>query len=215
MQIPFLPHATFETHTLLNSKVIDPPLPQLLTLHTACAWIANTSGFMEILEETFSDINGTLVMTATDNFPLTLSHVLMLKATKDIFPIAKAEMMHQARALTVSKCASVTNCSHHLTLDTMVSQIDPWQTKFDTLCQDIHNIKANKYVLIQQAKDKHRHTTRPTPNIDKPPPTGRHARDDQGGVYYEDNTQEPPPLNTLDIPVCYDSTLSYASQVTL
>ena len=30
---------------------------------------------------------------------------------------------------------------------------DPWQTKFDTLCQDICNIKANKYVLIQQAKD--------------------------------------------------------------
>ena len=30
-----------------------------------------------------------------------------------------------------------------------LSRKDPWQTKFDTLCQDLCNIKANNYVLIQ------------------------------------------------------------------
>ena len=96
-----------------------------------------------------------------------------------------------------------------------MSRKDPWQTKFDTLCQDIRNIKANKYVSIQQAKDKYGHTANSASNIDKPPPTGKHARGDQGGVYYENNRQEPPPPNTLNTPARYDSTLFYASQVPL
>ena len=43
----------------------------------------------------------------------------------------------------------------------------------------------------------------------------KHARDDQGGIYYGDNRLELPPLNNLDTPARYGSTLCYASQVPL
>ena len=33
-------------------------------------------------------------------------------------------------------------------LQALLSRLDPWQTKFSLLCQDIRNIKANKYVSI-------------------------------------------------------------------
>ena len=52
-------------------------------------------------------------------------------------------------------------------------------------------------------------------NKDKRPPMDKHARGDQGGIYYEDNRLEPPPLNNLDTPAHYGSTLCYASQVPL
>ena len=96
-----------------------------------------------------------------------------------------------------------------------LSRKDPWQTKFDTLCQDIRNIKANKYVSIRQTSDKYKHTTSSASNKDKRPPTDKHVRGDPGGIYYEDNKLELPPPNNLNTPARYGSTLCCASQVPL
>ena len=70
----FLPYTTFKVHTLPDGTAIEPPSPQLLALHAACAKIAHMSGAMEILEEMFRDTDGIPVMTATDNSPALLMH---------------------------------------------------------------------------------------------------------------------------------------------
>ena len=90
----------------------------------------------------------------------------------------------------------------------MVSRSDPWQTKFNLLCQDICNIKANKYVSIRRANNKYNHMASSAPK-------DRHARGGQDGIYYEGNRTEHPLLNILDTPTHYDSTRCGASQVPL
>ena len=55
---------TFQTYTLPNGKEIEPPSPQLIALHAACAKIAHMSGAAEHLEETFRDTEPIPVMTA-------------------------------------------------------------------------------------------------------------------------------------------------------
>ena len=51
----FLTFAAFQTYTLPNGKKIEPPSPQLIALHAACAKIAHTSGALKHLQETFRD----------------------------------------------------------------------------------------------------------------------------------------------------------------
>jgi len=51
----FLTSATFQTYTFPNDKKIEPPSPQLIALHAACAKIAHTSGAAKYLQETFRD----------------------------------------------------------------------------------------------------------------------------------------------------------------
>ena len=57
----------FRAHTLPNGRTIEPPSPQLIALHAACAQIAHMSGAAEHLEETFKDTEAIPVMTATPN----------------------------------------------------------------------------------------------------------------------------------------------------
>ena len=96
-----------------------------------------------------------------------------------------------------------------------LSRSDPWQTKFNLLCQDICNIKANKYVSIHQTNNRYNYTTSSASNKDKHPPMGKHARGGQDGIYYEGNRTEHPLPNTLDTPTHYDLTRCDASQVPL
>ena len=96
-----------------------------------------------------------------------------------------------------------------------LSRSDPWQTKFNLLCQDIRNIKANKYVSIRQANNKYNHTASSVPDKDKHPPMDRHVRGGQDGTYYEGNRTEHSLRNTLDTPTHCDSTRCDASQVPL
>ena len=105
------------------------------------------------------------------------------------------------------------SCTKHLSHT--LSRKDPWQTKFNALCQDICNIKANKYVSIRRTHDKYRYTTNSASNKDKRPPMDIHVRGDQDGIYYKNSGLELPPLNSLDTPAHYGSTLCYASQVPL
>jgi hypothetical protein len=67
---------TFRTHELANGKTIEPPSPQLLALHAACAQIANMSGSTERLEETFRDTEPIQFMTATPDAADELVHAL-------------------------------------------------------------------------------------------------------------------------------------------
>ena len=83
----FLPYATFKAHTLPNGETIEPPSPQLLALHAACAQIAHMSGAAGILEETFRDTDDIPLMTATDNSAAILSHALK-KVQLEQFPRA-------------------------------------------------------------------------------------------------------------------------------
>ena len=62
--LPFRISLTFQTHTCQNGKKIEPPSPQLITLHAACAKIAHISGAAEHLKETFRDTEPIPVMTA-------------------------------------------------------------------------------------------------------------------------------------------------------
>ena len=55
---------TFRAYTLPGGKEIEPPSPQLIALHAACAKIAHMSGAAEHLEETFRDTEPLPVMTA-------------------------------------------------------------------------------------------------------------------------------------------------------
>ena len=96
-----------------------------------------------------------------------------------------------------------------------LSRSDPWQTKFSLLCQDIRNIKANKYVSIRRTNNNYNRVASSAPNKDKHPPMDKRVRGGQDGIYYEDNRTEHPLLNTLDTPTHYDSTRYDASQVPL
>jgi len=51
----FLTSPTFQTYTFPNGKKIEPPSPQLIALHAACAGIAHASGAVRRLQETFRD----------------------------------------------------------------------------------------------------------------------------------------------------------------
>ena len=70
------PSVVFQAHTLQNGKKIEPPSPQLLALHAACAQIAHMSGAAEHLEETFRDTEPISVMTAAPNSANELAHAL-------------------------------------------------------------------------------------------------------------------------------------------
>ena len=61
---PFRKEVTFQACTLPNGKKIEPPSPQLIALHAACAKIAHRSGVAEHLQETFRDTEPISVMTA-------------------------------------------------------------------------------------------------------------------------------------------------------
>ena len=61
---PFRREVTFQACTLPNSKKIEPPSPELIALHAACAMIAHRSGVAEHLQETFRDTEPISIMTA-------------------------------------------------------------------------------------------------------------------------------------------------------
>ena len=67
---------TFRTHPLPNGGVIEPPSPQMLALHAACAQIAHMSGAVEHLVETFRDTESIPVLTAAPNSANELVHAL-------------------------------------------------------------------------------------------------------------------------------------------
>ena len=96
-----------------------------------------------------------------------------------------------------------------------MSRSDPWQTKFNLLCQDIRNIKANKYISIRRTNNKYSYMASFAPGKDKHLPMDKRVRDGQDEIYYEDNRTEHSLLNTLDTPTCYNSTRYDASQVPL
>ena len=65
----------FRAYTLPGGKEIEPPSPQLIALHAACAKIAHMSGAAEHLEEAFRDTEPLPVMT-DPNAPDELVHAL-------------------------------------------------------------------------------------------------------------------------------------------
>ena len=46
---PFRREVTFQAYTYPNGKKIEPPSPELIALHAACAMIAHKSGAAELL----------------------------------------------------------------------------------------------------------------------------------------------------------------------
>jgi len=46
---PFRKEVTFQAYPLPNGKKIEPPSPELIALHAACAMIAHKSGAAELL----------------------------------------------------------------------------------------------------------------------------------------------------------------------
>ena len=105
------------------------------------------------------------------------------------------------------------NIWHSHDISWPLSQTDPWQTKFYSLCQDIRDIKANKYYFVN--RDKKDRKASPKLNNCKPLPKDKHVKGGLDGIYFEDNKYESPLLNNLNIPTHHDSTLSDTSQVPL
>jgi hypothetical protein len=80
---------TFQAYTLPNGKKIEPPSPQLIALHAACAKIAHMSGAAEHLEETFRDTEPISVMTAPN------------AADELVHALKKVQLQHPTRPLYV------------------------------------------------------------------------------------------------------------------
>lgn len=67
---------TFRTHLLPNGRSIEPPSPQFLALHAACAQVAHMSGAAGLLEESFRYTESIPLMTAAPNSADELVHAL-------------------------------------------------------------------------------------------------------------------------------------------
>jgi len=85
----FLTSVTFQTYTLPNGKRIEPPSPQLIALHAACAKVAHMSGTAEHLDETFRDTEPLPVMTAPN------------AANELVHALKKVQFQHIARPMYV------------------------------------------------------------------------------------------------------------------
>ena len=109
----FRTSVTFQAHTLPNGKKIEPPSPQLIALHAACAKIAHMSGAAEHLEETFRDTEPLPVMTAPNaanelvhalkkvQLQYTTGHCISERRVSTIYDIAFAVLMSDQRSVGV------------------------------------------------------------------------------------------------------------------